>query len=94
MSNVVDFTPFQILVKLETVTDFLNAYALTRHPIDDRLLEGRCVLVVLESQSVRPEQLLEVGADVGAAVRVRNVEDDAVRLDSGSRCDGVADGSV
>ena len=38
MTNVVDITPFQVLGRLETVTDFLNAYALTRHPIDDRLL--------------------------------------------------------
>jgi len=36
--NVIDITPFQVLVRLETVTDFLNAYAFTRHPIDDRLL--------------------------------------------------------
>ena len=37
-----------------------------RDRVDDRFLEGRRVLVVMESQSVRPEQLLEVGADVGA----------------------------
>src|SRR5439155_24191441 len=38
MSNVIEITPFQVLGRLETVTDFLNAYALTRVPMDDRLL--------------------------------------------------------
>ena len=38
MTNIIDITPFQVLGRLETVTDFLNAYALTQTPIDDRLL--------------------------------------------------------
>ena len=38
MADLIDITPFQVLGRLETVTDFLNTYALTRTPIDDRLL--------------------------------------------------------
>ena len=38
LTNVIDITPHQLLGRLETVTDFLNAYALTRVPMDDRLL--------------------------------------------------------
>jgi len=38
MADLIDITPFQVLGRSETVTDFLNAYALTRTPIDDRLL--------------------------------------------------------
>jgi len=38
MADLIDITPFQVLGRLETVTDFLNAYALTRVPMDDRLL--------------------------------------------------------
>ena len=38
MADVIDITPYQLLGRLEALTDMLNARALAQSPIDDRLL--------------------------------------------------------